>query len=407
MAATSPESAQVMLVVHLAIRPDAREQMLAALEELVESTRRWDRGVVRFEVGLDPDDDTRVVGYEIWASQEALDEHASKQHTLRFKRRADELAADPGAPLQAERWRPMRREFPAEYVPPPDALRAAASVPAGFRSERHTVADTTLHCVTGGSGPLVVLLHGFPNTWYAWRDVMPRLAESHTVLAVDLRGLGDSDAGEEPNDVPTGANDLALLLAEIGAEPAFVAGQDWGGSTAFALAAGHPAAVRSLAVIEALPSGPWTRTDSARASTWFAGLHQVPDLPEALVRGRERTYLEWFYRAYSATPGVPDRRAVDEYLRTYSRPGAMASAFARYRGTEREIAHNAGRTLELPVLAVGSERVFGAAVAENLRHAAPHADSVVFDGCGHYVSEERPAELAEALLRFFDGGSIT
>src|SRR6478752_3953762 len=196
MAATSSESVQVMLIVHLAIRPDAREQMLAALEDLVESTRRWDRGVVRFEVGLDPEDDTRVVGYEIWASQEALDEHARKEHTLRFKRRADELAADPGAPLTAERWRPMRREFPAEYVPPPDALRAAAPVPAGFRSERHTVGDTTLHCVTGGSGPLVVLLHGFPNTWYAWRDVMPRLAESHTVLAVDLRGLGDSDAGE-------------------------------------------------------------------------------------------------------------------------------------------------------------------------------------------------------------------
>ena len=171
---------------------------------------------------------------------------------------------------------------------------------------------------------------------------MPRLAESHTVLAVDLRGLGDSDAGEEPNDVPTGANDLALLLANIGAGPAFVAGQDWGGSTAFALATAHPAAVRGLAVIEALPSGPWTGTDSARAGTWFAGLHQVPDLPEALVRGRERTYLEWFYRAYSATPGVPDRQAVDEYLRTYSRPGVMASAFARYRGAEREIAHNAG-----------------------------------------------------------------
>jgi pimeloyl-ACP methyl ester carboxylesterase len=124
-----------------------------------------------------------------------------------------------------------------------------------------------------------------------------------------------------------------------------------------------------------------------------------------MILGRERTYLEWFYRAYSATPGVPDRHAVDEYLRTYARPAAMASAFARYRGVEREIAHNAHharRPLAIPVLGAGGERVFGAAVADNLRHAAPHVESAVIDGCGHYVSKERPDELAELLLRFFD-----
>ena len=151
MAASSPESAQVMLVVHLAIRPDAREQMLAALEDLVESTRRWDRGVVRFEVGLDPEDDTRVVGYEIWASQETLDEHARKEHTVRFKRRAEELAADPGAPLPAERWRPMRRESPAEYVPPPDALRAAAPVPAD--SAASGIRSLTPRCTASPAAP--------------------------------------------------------------------------------------------------------------------------------------------------------------------------------------------------------------------------------------------------------------
>jgi pimeloyl-ACP methyl ester carboxylesterase len=160
-------------------------------------------------------------------------------------------------------------------------------------------------------------------------------------------------------------------------------------------------------VIEAQPAGPWTDADAGtgRAGAWFAAFHQIPDLPEHMVRGRERLYLEWFYHAYSATPDVPDRHAVDEYLRTYARAGVMASAFARYRGIEREIAHNtryAEPPLTVPVLAVGGQRVMGAAVADNLRHAAPHLESVVLDGCGHYVSEERPHELAEHLLRFFE-----
>ncbi len=125
-----------------------------------------------------------------------------------------------------------------------------------------------------------------------------------------------------------------------------------------------------------------------------------------MVAARERTYLDWFFRAFSATPGVPTSAAADEYVRCYARPGAMASAFARYRGTSRQIEHNTkhlSRPLDLPVLGVGGERLFGAAVAENLRHGASNVRQEVFADCGHYVSEERPAELASLLLSFFDG----
>jgi pimeloyl-ACP methyl ester carboxylesterase len=260
-----------------------------------------------------------------------------------------------------------------------------------------------LHYVIGGSGPLIVLLHGFPNTWYSWREVMAQLAPTMTVLAVDLRGLGDSEAGKLPNDVPTGAQDLALLLDEIDAGPALLVGQDWGGSTAFAFAAAHPEAIRALVVIEAMPRGAWT--DATAATPWFVGFHQVPALPEQMVRGRERVYLDWFYQAYSATPGVPDQQAVDEYVRTYSRPGVMASALERYRAIDREIEHNT-RSLQnamtVPVLAVGGEHSFGGAVAENLGRAAPNVQAVVIDGCGHYVSEERPDQLVGLLQRFSD-----
>jgi len=403
---TEPDSAQVVLVVELSTRPGAQREMREALDRLVDATHQEDRGVVRFEVGLDPDDDTRVLGYEIWASQDALDEHAAKAHTREFRARVRELVVDPAAPMRVARWRPMREERPALYVSGTTDFDPPAAPPPGFTSEWRLVNDARMHYVVGGSGTPVVLLHGFPNTWYAWRDVMPRLAEHHTVVAVDLRGLGDSDPGTQPNDVPTGADDLHRLVAELGLGPVLLAGQDWGGSTAFAFAAAHPDKVRRLAVLEAMPAGPWTETVPASGGTWFAGFHQIPDLPERMVAGRERVYLDWFFRAFSATPGVPTPAAVDEYVRCCSRPGAMASAFARYRGTSRQIEHNTrhlSRPLDLPVMGVGGERVFGAAVADNLRHGASNVRQEVIADCGHYVSEERPAELAGLLLSFFDG----
>jgi pimeloyl-ACP methyl ester carboxylesterase/quinol monooxygenase YgiN len=401
---TEPAAAQVLLVVELTTKPGAQREMREALDRLVDATRQ-ERGVVRFEVGFDPDDDTRVLGYEIWASQDALSEHKTEAHTREFLARARELVVDPSVPLRTGRWRPMREELPAVYVPGTPAFAPPAAPPPGFNSERRLVNDVRMHYVIGGSGTPVVLLHGFPNTWYAWRDVMPRLAERHTVIAVDLRGLGDSDPGTQPNDVPTGADDVHGLVAELGLGPVLLAGQDWGGSTAFAFAAAHPDEVRRLAVIEAAPAGPWTKPGSGRSGLWFAGFHQIPDLPERMVAGRERTYLDWFFRAFSATPGVPAPTAADEYVRCYARPGAMASAFARYRGTGREIEHNTkhlSRPLDLPVLGVGGERLFGAAVAANLRHGASNVRQEVFADCGHYVSEERPAELTSLLLSFFD-----
>jgi len=400
---TEPASPQVQLVVELTTRPGAQREMRAAVDRLVDASRQEDRGVVRFEVGLDPDDDTRVLGYEIWASQDALDEHSAKAHTREFLARARELVADPAAPMRVSRWQPIRAEAPAAYGPGPHGLARPAAPPPGFASDRRAVGDAQLHYVIGGSGPPVVLLHGFPNTWYAWREVMPRLAERYTVLAVDLRGLGDSEPGTRPNDTPTDAGDLHGLVTELGLGPVLLAGQDWGGSAAFAFAAAHPGQVRRLAVVEAMPAGPWTDPGSG-GGPWFVGFHQIPDLPERMVAGRERAYLDWFYRAYSATRGVPAPAAVDEYVRSYTRPGVMASAFARYRGVGGQIEHNTrhlAQPLGLPVLAVGGERIFGAAVAENLRHGASDVRQEVLAGCGHYVSEERPGELAGLLLGFF------
>ena len=128
---TDPAAAQVLLVVELTTRPGAQREMREALDRLVDATRQ-DRGVVRFEVGFDPDDDTRVLGYEIWASQDALDEHKAKAHTREFLARARELVVDPSVPLRSGRWRPMREELPAAYAPGTPAFAHAGGSAAGF-----------------------------------------------------------------------------------------------------------------------------------------------------------------------------------------------------------------------------------------------------------------------------------
>ena len=403
--ATPPVDAPVQLVVELRVRPGAQDRARESLARLVSATHREDDGCVRFEVGVDELDDTRFVGYEVWASQDALDRHANQPHTQAFLEEARAFATDPDAPLTVSRWLPVNALRAADYRPPPTRPSTPAPPPAGFEHRDAEVGGVRLHYVIGGAGDPVVLLHGFPNSWYAWRDVMPALGARHTVIAVDLRGLGDSDRPGHGYDMQATSQDIAGLVDQLGLGPVFLAGQDWGGSTAFALTAAHPERVRALAVLEAMPAGPWSGQD-AKAGPWFAAFHQIHGLPETLVAGREDEYLAWFYDAFSASPGVPTAAAVDEYMRTYSAPGAMHAAFERYRGVPEEIRYNGqpGKTpLTLPVLAVGGEHLFGAAVAENLRAAATDVREVVLPGCSHYLSEERPDDVAQLLLDFFAG----
>lgn len=399
---------QVQLVVDLRVRPGTQDELHRALPRLIEATRAEGPGCVRFEVGTDPTDDTHVVGYEVWRSQADLDRHRDQPHTRRFLDELRGLAVDADEPLTTSRWRPVERLSPARYSSAVGPPVAPASAPPGFEHRWYSVEGLCQHCVVGGSGDPLVLLHGFPNTWFAWREVMPALAERFRVVAVDLRGLGDSarpaggSAGSTGDyGVATSAEDIHRLVGALDLGPVHLAGQDFGGSVGFALAAAHPERVRRLAVLEALPAGPWT---APGAGAWFAAFHSIAELPEILVEGRESPYLDWFYTQFSATTGVPTRQAVAEYLRTYGEPGAMSAAFGLYRGRAAEITHNSapGRApVPMPVLAVGGSRVFGATVAANLKHGARDVREVVLDEAGHFLTEERPAEIAHLLLDFF------
>ena len=271
------------------------------------------------------------------------------------------------------------------------------------------LSQVVMHYRTAGTGDPVVLLHGWPQTSHEWRHVMPLLAPRHRVVAPDLRGLGDTTRPLEGYDSRTIAADLAELVRHLGIERYHLVGHDWGGPTAFALACLQPAAVRTLTIVDVTVPGIGPDL-SQGGKRWHHAFHMTPDLPERLVEGRERYYLEWFYRDFSWQPSAITSADVDEYVRTYAQPGAMRAGFAYYRNIPRNIADNralreSGFRLPMPVLAVGGARMEargrGAEPEQSLREIAGNVEGMVVAESGHFVPEEQPAVLAQRLLAFF------
>jgi pimeloyl-ACP methyl ester carboxylesterase len=268
--------------------------------------------------------------------------------------------------------------------------------------------DVRLHYVTAGAGFPVVLLHGWPQSWYEWRHIIPGLADRFRVIAPDLRGLGDSSRPADGYDKKTVGNDIWRLVSEVlGIGEFYLVGHDWGGPTAYAVAAAHPQAVRKLVILDVTIPGDGSQNISQGGRRWHHGFHQTLDLPEALVAGREDIYLGWFYRTYGARPDAIGERDVAEYLRVYRQPGALRAGFSYYRAIPRDIADNAAvlarSKLPMPVLALGGDRSWGRGleVVESLRRMAADVQGGVIESCGHWMPEEQPAELLRRLLAFF------
>jgi pimeloyl-ACP methyl ester carboxylesterase len=277
----------------------------------------------------------------------------------------------------------------------------------GITHHRVEVNGTTLHYAEAGrGGSPILLVHGFPETWWTFHKLMPLLAAGHRVIAVDLRGFGDSDAGPGPHDSATAAEDLHQLIQRLGLGPVHLTGQDISGATVFRLAATHPDDVLSLTAIEmGLPGhGLEQLADVTRGGAWHIGVLAAPGIPELLLAGRERAFLgEYAFPALTATPGAITEADLAEFTRSYARPGGWRGAAGLYRsmlseGAEiRALAETQG--LRVPVLAVGAGG--GAFTADTMSRATTTGiTSVVLDGVGHYAALEAPERLAEALLGF-------
>lgn len=264
------------------------------------------------------------------------------------------------------------------------------------------LSDVTMHYVEAGSGDrTLVLLHGYPQSWYCWRDVAALMTDEFRIIMPDLRGLGDTTRPAGGYDKRTVAADVWELLTGLGVTSFALAGHDWGGVVAFALAADHPDAVTHLAIVDVAIPGDGQANIGQGGKRWHHSFLQTLDLPEALIGGRESIYFDWFFDNYGHTPGVITPEAREEYLRTHTTPGSLRAGFAYYRSVTQDIADNEARTerLTMPTLAVGGASHWGRGteVATSLRRFCDDVREEVYPECGHWVPEERPAELVDSF----------
>jgi pimeloyl-ACP methyl ester carboxylesterase len=270
-----------------------------------------------------------------------------------------------------------------------------------------TLNGDELHYVTAGTyGTPILLVHGFPESWWAFHKLIPLIAPEHRVIAVDLPGFGDS--GHERDDYTSSfaAESLRQLVGYLELGPVHLTGQDIGGVSTFRLAAGHPELILSYAAIETgLPGfGLEMLADVTHGGTWHIGVLAAPGIPEMLLTGRERDFLAGYaYPAMSATEGAISAQDIDEFTRVYSRPNGFGGATGLYRSMLKEGEEIkqivAQEQLTMPVLAVGAGT--GQFAYDTMTQVAANVTEAKLDGIGHLAAIEDPETLAQTLLGFY------
>jgi pimeloyl-ACP methyl ester carboxylesterase len=286
-----------------------------------------------------------------------------------------------------------------------DLPSPVATVPDVDHQRVH-VNGTVLHHISAGTeGSPVLLVHGFPETWWTFHKLIPLLSEHHRVFAVDLRGFGDSAPAEAGHDSATAAEDVAALIAHLNLGPVHLTGQDISGPTTFRVAATHPELVQTYTAIETgLPGfGLEMLADVTQGGAWHIGVLAAPGIPEMLLSGRERAFLaEYAFPSLNATPDAFTDDDIDEFVRSYARPHGFSGAAGLYRSMLAEadqIRELASPKLRLPTLAIGGGS--GEFTSATIRQVATDVTAVSIDGIGHYAPMEAPERLAEALLSFY------
>ena len=293
---------------------------------------------------------------------------------------------------------------------PPASADAFSSVAAGspveFSEGFAEVGDVKLHYVEAGSGPLLVLLHGFPEFWYGWRlQIAPLAAAGFRVVAPDLRGynLSSKPDGVKPYSAANLAEDVRGLISERGAESASVVGHDWGGTAAWTLAMNHPELIDRLAILDAahprkLNEG--LRHPSQLRRSWYFFYFQLPELPEHHVRANDWEFFQDFLRD-AQPPYTPEE--IKRYIEAWSQPGADAAMINYYRFAVR---HSSGeiRRVEAPTLVIwgGSDRFLGPTLAEPHHEDVPNLDRVErLPDASHWVHHDEPERVNQLLIDFF------
>jgi pimeloyl-ACP methyl ester carboxylesterase len=275
-----------------------------------------------------------------------------------------------------------------------------------FESRYIDTGELRLHAVIGGKGPPLLLVHGWPQNWYAWRLIMPALAQDFEVIAVDQRGIGLSDKPASGYDLGTLAGDLVAMMSVLGHKRFAVAGHDTGFAIAYALAADHPDQIDRLALLE-IPGPPMASASPpvfvpsfVNNKLWHLAFNRVDKLPEQLVKGREEAFFGY---EFAIQGGNVPAEAIKYYVHLLSEPAALSGSFGWYRALDATLEQNEKRKakkLTMPVLAIGGERSYGAGVGEAMKSLAENVQSLVVPGAGHWLAEEAPQALLAALTPF-------
>ncbi|WP_422918312.1 alpha/beta fold hydrolase [Rhizosaccharibacter radicis] len=295
--------------------------------------------------------------------------------------------------------------------PPPEEFPA----PPGFTPAYETVDGVRLHFLHGGTGPLVLLVHGFGQSWYEWHQLMPELARHHEVVAVDLPGLGQSGVPESyaGQDVAVTLYDFARSLSPD-AKFDLVA-HDIGIWNTYPLAVAHQDSLHRIVFMEApIPDRSiYTYpafTPEGESLVWHFSFFAAGDhLAETLITGKERFFFEHFIKVHASNKDVFTPQLLDLYARSYAKPSTLHAAFEYYRAlneTARRDVPLAATKITVPVLAIGGggHGGFGTAEADQIRTYATNVTGLSLPGCGHWLPEECSASLNRAIVAFLDHG---
>jgi pimeloyl-ACP methyl ester carboxylesterase len=282
-------------------------------------------------------------------------------------------------------------------------------VPTGFTEQKVQVGDVAINYVRGGGGPTLVLLHGYPQTWYEWRELLPELAKQYTVIALDLRGAGGSDAPAGGYDKKTMAADIHGLLTQLGLQNNIrLVGHDIGTMVAYAYAAAHPTEVSKLVLSEApLPDEGLYQFPSLTPKgpgVWnFGFFSNINGLPEDIVKGREEVWVDRFIDSLEVHKGAVGPPQVQEYASHLRDPAHLRASFEWFRAFPQDVKDNAEYSktkLPMPVLAIGAQGSLGDVVPDQVRRYATDVTGVVIADSGHWIYEEQPQQMLDRLRQF-------
>ncbi len=279
----------------------------------------------------------------------------------------------------------------------------ATGLDKGFSSETAKVNEIKLHYVRGGRGPALILIHGFPQDWYEYHAIMPRLAKRFTIIAVDLRGIGGSTATAGGYDAANMAEDVHQLISTLQLEHVYIVGHDIGGHVAYAFVRRYPQVTRGAMILDTpLPGIEGWSEIQGHPNVWHIQFMQVPGLPEKLVADRQADYLGYFFQFGKFTPGE-----VAHYIKAYSTPAQLHAAFEMYRAFPANERFNQAQRgpNDVPLfLGAGDGSPFARLVpkiAEGLRASGCiHVETGLIRGSVHYLVEDQPETVADLIERY-------